>query len=626
MATVRHIEADLTRKKSHKLGSPPESGLVFQEAGITFMRPNRRAEIKTSEPRLIEYLKPYRAEIAITVVCVLIAVGINLYLPFIMKRVIDGLTGETLNQAVLVRLLGTYLLLGIVSVIFSRLLRRIPLKLSHKVEYELRADVFGHLTKLDQEYYRGERTGDLMTRMSSDINIVRDSIGQGLLQGIRTVAVLVLASIVMALTDTGMALLVFSLYLPMVVIFFLILRVMRKQQKDLQEHVSEVSNFCQESFAGIRCIKGFALEDRRNRQFEGLNSGLVRKNMLLQMSRQSLWPFMAFWFSLGMIFILNLGGRKIITGELTLGTLTQFIQYLLYMQWPLLALSWTMSMMQRGKVSWIRIKKIMESKPTVSNSGDSVSDPGRLESSIQFRDLTLAIKGRTFLHDINFDIPAGTSLGITGPTGSGKTLLVSLIARLMDPTSGSVYVGGCDVRTLPLARLRGMIGFAAQEPVLFSKTLEHNIGFGVAKPDKNLIGWAAEIAHLRDDVESFPEQFQTMLGERGVTLSGGQRQRTAISRAIARRPDILILDDVLSAVDTQTEAAIMDKLRPVMAERTALFVSHRVSTLRYSDEIIVIEDGRISQRGTHAALIRQPGYYSELNTLQQLEEKLEEET
>jgi ATP-binding cassette subfamily B multidrug efflux pump len=588
------------------------------------MRSNRRSEIKESESKLIDYLKPYRSEIVVTVVCVLIAVGINLYLPFIMKLVIDGLTEESLDRVALIRLLGLYLLLGSVSIIFSRLLRRVPLKLSHQVEYTLRADVFDHLTKLDQEYYRGERTGDLMTRMSSDINIVRDSIGQGLLQGIRTIVVLVLASIVMALTDTSMALLVFSLYLPMVVIFFLILRVMRKQQKDLQEHVSEVSNFCQESFAGIRCIKGFALEGRRNSQFEGLNSGLIRKNMMLQMSRQSLWPFMAFWFSLGMILILNLGGRKIITGELTLGTLTQFIQYLLYMQWPLLALSWTMSMMQRGKVSWIRIKEIMESEPTVSDNADSGLDPEKLDATIEFRDLTLAIKGRTFLHDINFDIPAGTTLGVTGPTGSGKTLLVSLIARLMDPTHGSVFVGGYDIRTLPLAKIRGMIGFAAQEPILFSKTLEHNIGFGVAKPDKNLIGWAAEIAHLRDDVENFPDQFQTMVGERGVTLSGGQRQRTAISRAIARRPDILILDDVLSAVDTQTEAAIMEKLRPVMAERTSLFVSHRVSTLHYADEIIVVEDGRISQRGTHAELIRQPGYYSELNTLQQLEEKLEE--
>lgn len=556
-------------------------------------------------------------------VCVLISVGINLYLPYTMRLIIDGLTAKSLDRAALIQLLGTYLVLGAVAVVFSRFLRKIPLKLSHKVEYQLRGDVFGHLTKLDQEYYRGERTGDLMTRMSSDINIIRDSIGQGLLQGIRTLVVLVFASIVMVLTNRSLALLVFSLYLPMVAIFFLILRVMRKQQKDLQEHVSEVSNFCQESFAGIRCIKGFALERRRNAQFEELNSGLVKKNMVLQVSRQSLWPFMAFWFSLGMILILILGGRKIIAGKLTLGTLTQFIQYLLYMQWPLLALSWTMSMMQRGKVSWLRVKEILDQDPRIKENGASDPDTGKLEASIRFQGMELEIAGRKFLQDINLDIPSGTTLGITGPTGSGKTLLVSLVARLMDPTQGTVLVGGKDIRTVSLAKLRGMIGFAAQEPVLFSRTLEHNIGFGVVKPDKTLIGWAAEVAHLHGDVEGFPDQYQTLLGERGVTLSGGQRQRTSISRAIARRPDILILDDVLSAVDTQTEAAIMGKLRPVMHERTTLFVSHRVSTLRYADEIVVIEEGRITQRGTHDALVRKPGYYAELNTMQQLEERLE---
>ena len=588
-------------------------------------------------------------EIAATVLCVLVTVGVNLYLPYLMRLVIDGLAEQALGRMELVRLLAVYLAAGAFSVFFSRQLRKIPLKLSHKIEYALRSDVFDHLTRLDQEFYRGERTGDLMTRMSSDINFVRDAIGQGLLQGIRTIGVLIFASVVMVLTEPGLAGLVLALYFPMVAIFFLILRVMRRHQKDLQEHVSEVSNFSQESFSGIRSIKGFVLEQRRNAQFKELNSGLVRKTMCLQASRQSLWPFMAFWFSLGMILILNLGGRKIIKGDLTLGTLTQFIQYLLYMQWPLLALSWTMSLMQRGKVSWIRIRQILEresslqcrisNKEPQNDEGKSTSTfdikllansqlcstfCGSTSSSIEFRNVGLRIGERSFLHDVDLRIPEGTTLGITGPTGSGKTLLVSLVARLMDPTEGAVLVGGEDIRDMPLAKLRCMIGFAAQEPVLFSRTLEHNIGFGVEKPDKNLIGWAAEIAHLRNDVENFPDQYQTLLGERGVTLSGGQRQRTAISRAIARRPDILILDDVLSAVDTQTEAAIMGKLQPVMANRTTLFVSHRVSTLRYADKIIVIEDGCITQRGTHDELIRQPGYYAELNTLQQLEEKLEE--
>jgi len=554
----------------------------------------------------------------------MVTVGSNLAMPVVIRWIIDGLNEGTLSSDGLRHYLLLFSGIGAVSLVFSRLLRSVPLKLSHQIEYELRKDVFRHLTTLDQEFYRSERTGDLMTRLSSDINIIRDSIGQGLLQGARTLVVLVFATIVMALADIQLTLVILAVFTPMVAIFFLVLRYMRRYQQELQEHVSEVSNYCQESFAGIRCLKGFALERRRNAAFADLNSGLIRKTMRMQATRQSLFPFMAFWFSLGTILIFIIGGRKIMAGKLTLGTLTQFIQYLLYMQWPLLALSWVMSMLQRGKVSWIRVKSILDRQPGIAESDDHIPDTGSpLASSITFQSLNLVINSRSILQNIDLDIPAGTTLGITGPTGSGKTLLTSLVARLIDPTDGKVLVGGVDVRRIPLARLRGMIGYAAQEPVLFSRTLEHNIGFGVEDADMVTVGWAAEIAHLHGDVEGFPDQYQTMLGERGVTLSGGQRQRTAISRAIARRPDILILDDVLSAVDTQTEAAIMEKLQPVMAERTTLFVSHRVSTLRYADEIVVIENGRITQRGTHEELIRQPGYYTDLNTMQQLEQKLE---
>ncbi|HEY5621789.1 MAG TPA: ABC transporter ATP-binding protein [Pontiella sp.] len=585
----------------------------------------KQGNIKITRPdsRLSRYFIPHRKAIGATVVCALITVGCNLAMPVIIRWLIDGLSAGTLTAVQLNRHLVVFALIGLVSILFSRLLRSIPMKLSHKIEYTLRTDVFRHLTHLDQEYYRSGRTGDLMTRLSSDINIIRDSIGQGLLQGTRTLTVIIFAALVMALADAQLAGLTAVVFTPMVLIFFLVLRLMRRHQQELQEHVSEVSNYCQESFTGIRCLKGFALEQRRNAGFTDLNAGLIRKTMLMQSTRQILFPFMAFWFGLGTVLICIVGGRKIIYGQMTIGTLTQFLQYLFYMQWPLLALSWVLSMLQRGRVSWIRVKEILDSEPRIRETGDCTADTGKLVPSIRFRDLELAIDGRTLLHGINLDVEQGSTLGITGPTGSGKTLLTSLVARLMDPTRGAVLVGEKDVRDIPLARLRGMIGYAAQEPVLFSRTLEQNIGFGLEEDDLSIVGWAADIAHLHGDVQGFPEQYQTLLGERGVTLSGGQRQRTAISRAVARRPDILILDDILSAVDTQTEAAIMSKLQPVMAERTTLFVSHRISTLRYADEIIVIEDGRITQQGTHEELLRRPGYYSELNMLQQLKEKLE---
>lgn len=555
--------------------------------------------------------------------CTLVTVGISLYLPFIIRRVIDGLTDGTMSQAVLVRQLLWYAGLSGTTLVFSRYLRKIPLKLSHKVEYAIRKDMFDHLTQMDQEFFRKMRTGDLITRMSSDMTLVRDSIGQGLLQGIRATGVLLFASVVMLVTDASLALLVLLLYLPMTFFFFLVISVVRRRQRHLQEQVSDVANFCQETFAGIRCIKGFAIEPRRIEMFESVNKDLVHLNMRVQTLRQSLWPFMAFWFCLSVMVILNIGGRQVINGDRSIGTLVQFMQYLLYMQWPLLGLSWIASLLQRGKVSWQRIKEILEREPAIADSDKTDDGISTLQGNIVLRDISLDIEGRRFLHEINLHIPSGKTLGITGPTGSGKTLFVSLVARLMDPTEGVIFIDDHAMKTIPLNVLRSHIGFAAQEPILFSRTLEHNIGFGVDDPDVRVIDWAADVAHLKKDVETFPSRFETLIGERGVTLSGGQRQRTSIGRAVARHPKILILDDVLSAVDTQTEAAIMEKLKPVMRERTTLLVSHRISALRYANEIIVVEDGRITQCGTHAELIARPGYYHDLNDMQQIESQLE---
>ena len=585
---------------------------------IQYLRENI---IKTNF-NIIKYLKPYKKEIVLTTTCVLIFVGINLYLPYITRLIIDGLANDLLSKNDLYKYLITYGVLGTICVIFSRTLRQIPLKLSHKIEYILRKDIFTHLTTLDQKYYRSVRTGDLMTRLSSDINLVRDAIGQGLLQGIRTVIVLLFSLIVMLLTDAQLALTVYILYIPMVIIFFVILRIMRQKQKELQEHVSDLSSFSQESFTGIRCIKGFAIEERRNNQFELVNQGLIRKNMIVQATRQSLWPFMSFWFGLGMILILNLGGRRVVTGELSLGTITQFIQYLLYMQWPLLALSWTSSLYQRGAVSWQRIKEIIFSEPEIKNP---LNESKKVLSNydIKFCNVCLSINSKKLLNNISLDIKTGTTIGITGPTGSGKSLLISLITRLNDPTKGSISLNDIDLKKLSLTKLRNLIGYASQEPILFSQSIEYNIGYGLENFNQEIINWGADTAQLKSDIETFPKGLQTIVGERGVTLSGGLKQRTAIARAITKNPKILILDDILSAVDTQTEASILNNLKPIISSATTFFISHRISSLKHTDRIIVIENGSITQDGTHDELINQSGYYFDLNKMQKLENKLE---
>jgi ATP-binding cassette subfamily B protein len=579
--------------------------------------------LKTKPVSLKSYLAQHKRDIALTVLCALVTVGINLLMPYVMRLGIDGLTGGTLTHSELTRYVLIYLVLAGLTTWFSRQLRRLPQRMSHQVEYDVRRDLFAHLTRLDLDFFRGERTGDLMTRMSSDLTVVRNAIGQGFLQGIRTIIALLFASIVMVWIAPKLALLIFGLYLPVGFLFFLIFNVMRQRQKELQEQVSELSNFAQESFSGIRCIKGFALEARRNRMFEGASRDLADREIRLQSIRQFLWPMMAFWFSIGTLMLLYFGGRQVIAGTMSVGMVVQFLQYLLYLQWPLLSLSWMLGLVQRGKVSWQRIQELFASEPQIADSEQTDSSIRTLDGTLDWQNASLAIGGTPLLHDITLHVSAGKTLGITGPTGSGKTLLVSMAARLTDPTGGTLSVGGHPVRTIPLDVLRRNIGFAEQEPVLFSQTLENNIAFGLDEPDESIVTWAADVAHLHGEADSFPDRYQTVLGERGVTLSGGQRQRTSISRAVARRPQILILDDVLSAVDTQTEAEIMRKLQPVMQDRTCLFVSHRISTLRYTDEIIVIENGRITQRGTHDELIKQPGYYSELNTLQQLQQRLE---
>ncbi len=571
------------------------------------------------------YVWRHRRRIVTGFALVLASVGIHVGMPFITRYAVDALREGAVPPLVIAGYAGAYLLAALAMAICGVHMRQILLALGHQVEYEIRRDVFNHLTRMDAYFYQRERTGDLMTKMTSDLTAVREFVGQGLFQGARTAIGFVLAFGIMFALNVRLAAVMLLLLPAISVLFFFLIRVLRVRYEASQEQFSRISNFSQESFAGIRTLRGYAIEARQQARFGLLNQEYIKLQMGLSRVERPLWPTMVLLFGLGVVAILWVGGRQVVAGDLTIGQFVQFSQYLFILQWPMLALGWTINLLQRGRASWQRIATILEADPRIADHQDTDHRITEVHGDIRFERVRLTMGATPVLHDIQLHIPAGQTLGITGPTGSGKTLLASLLARLLDPTQGRVTIGGCDLRQIPLDVLRQHVGVAPQEAFLFSDTLANNIGFGLAEPDAEKIFAAAQLAELHPDIETFPDQFDTWLGERGVTLSGGQRQRTAISRALARDPAILILDDVFSAIDTQTEAAIQARLRPVLQDRTTLIISHRVSSLRHADRIIVLQNGCITQSGTHAELVQQPGYYRELDEVQRLEARLEGE-
>ncbi len=575
---------------------------------------------------LPDYVFAHRPRVINGVLLVCASVAISVLSPFITRYAVDELVSESVRWPMILTYAVLYVVAALCSAGLALGMRRILLSLGHQVEYEIRRDVFQHLSRLDYTFYSRERTGDLMTKMTSDLNAVREFVGHGILQGTRTSVGFILAFGIMFYINVRMALVMLFLLPSTSLLFFLLLKIIRQRYEDSQAQFSVISNFCQENFGGIRTVRGYGIEDRQRGFFTRLNQRYIELKMALNRVERPLWPGMGMLFSIGVVLIMWIGGREVIANRMTVGQFVQFSQYLFFLQWPMLALGWTINLLQRGKASWGRIQSILTAQPAIRDQGegpDDLAPVDRRKVTVEFDAVSLDLGGVRVLDRISLSIPAGETLGITGPTGSGKTVLAWLIARVLDPTEGVVRIDGRDVRTIPLDTLRRLVGIAPQEAFLFSDTLANNIALGLEETDLEKVFIAAELAELHTDVEGFPKRFETMLGERGVTLSGGQRQRTAISRALARKPGVLILDDVFSAIDTQTEAAIQARLKPVVTTCTTLIISHRVSSLRHADRIIVLQDGRITQSGTHAELVQQPGYYRELDEVQRLQARLE---
>ena len=515
---------------------------------------------------------------------------------------------------------GVYALAIVASAALSGLLsyamRRLAVVASRQVEYDLRRDLLHHLLTLDRDFYHKHRVGDLMNRLNTDLSAVREMVGPGILMGSRLSFLVLLAFLSMYAVNARLAFYL-TLILPGIFLAMrFLLRLIDRRYREAQEVFDRISTLAQEAFSGIRVVKGYALERRMVAWFQDLNRLYVEKSLALARVEGPLHALLGFLLGFAFLTVLWAGGAMVVRGELSVGELVQFNAYLAQLTWPILGLGWVMALYQRGLTSLRRLFELLDEKPAIRDEDPLPLALEDLSGEVRFEGVGLKRDGRWLLRGLTLTIPEGMTLGITGRTGSGKSLLAALVPRLLDPSEGRVYVGGHEARRIPLAVLRKAVGVAPQEPFLFSETILENIAFGLDEVDRERVEWAARLAGIHEEILAFPKGYETVLGERGITLSGGQRQRVALARALAKRPKILILDDALSAVDAETEARILQGLKTVLGKQTTLLISHRTAALRHADWIIVLDEGRIVEEGTHESLLQAGGLYAEMDRLQ----------
>ena len=573
--------------------------------------------------RLLPYVRRHRARIAGGLLCLVLTTALSVASPWVLRYAVDDLTLRVTREKLW---LYSGLIVGLVLLegVFRYYMRMVLISVSREIEYELRGDLFAHLTRLSARYYQSHRVGDIMSRATNDMSAVRNVLGPGIMYTANTVATFVgTVALMLRISPRLLGLALVPLALVSILVRYFGQRI-HDRFESVQAQLAEMNVIVQESLSGARVVRAYAQEPHEVARFEAANQEYVRRNRGLIHMFGALYPGIQLLMGTGAVLVLWLGGRMAVAGRITLGEFVAFGAYLAMLHWPMIALGWVVNIFERGEASMGRIAEMLDAPPEIRD--DQPEPVARLQGEVEFRSLTFAYDGVPVLRDIDLKVPAGATVAVVGPTGSGKSTLVNLIPRLYEAPPGTVYVDGHDVRRIPLATLRGAVGFVPQETFLFSDTVRENVAFGLSPDGQEVeerVAWAAGVAQLAPDVADFPQGYDTFVGERGITLSGGQKQRTALARALAVLPRILVLDDALSAVDTYTEEGILKGLKQVRSGRTTFLVSHRVSTVKDADLIVVLRDGRIVERGTHDELVSRGGFYAELHRRQLLEEEVE---